>query len=48
MLVVFDEVVTGALVNAIVVVGRQISKAAAGLRKPDDDLRPPAGLRPSA
>ena len=33
MLINFDEVVTGALVNAIAVVGRQVSKAAAGLRE---------------
>jgi hypothetical protein len=38
MLIVPDEIVTGALVNAIAVVGRQITKAASGLRKPDDDL----------
>jgi hypothetical protein len=38
MLINPDEVVTGALVNAVAVVGRQISKAASGLRKPDDDL----------
>jgi uncharacterized protein YidB (DUF937 family) len=38
MLINPDEVVTGALVNAIAVVGRQISKAASGLRKPDEDL----------
>ena len=38
MLVSFDEVVTGALVNAIAVVGRQVSKAAAGLRKTDAAL----------
>jgi uncharacterized protein YidB (DUF937 family) len=33
-----DEVVTGALVNAVAVVGRRISKAAAGLRKTDEGL----------
>ena len=38
MLINFDEVVTGALVNAIAVVGRQVSKAAAGLRKTDAGL----------
>ena len=38
MLINFDEVVTGALVNAIAVVGRQVSKAAAGMRKADEDL----------
>lgn len=38
MLINPDEVVTGALVNAIAVVARQISKAAAGLRKTDEDL----------
>lgn len=38
MLVNFDEVVAGALVNAIAVVGRQVSKAAAGLRKTDAGL----------
>ena len=38
MLINLDEVVTGALVNAIAVVGRQISKAAAGLRQTDEDL----------
>jgi hypothetical protein len=38
MLIIPDEVVTGALVNAIAVVGRQISKAASGVRKPDEDL----------
>ena len=38
MLVNFDEVVTGALVNAISVVGCQVSKAAAGLRTADEDL----------
>jgi hypothetical protein len=38
MLIVPDEIVTGALVNAIAVVGRQISKAASGLREPDGDL----------
>ena len=38
MLVNFDEVVVGALVNAIAVVGRQVSKAAAGLRTPDEGL----------
>lgn len=38
MLIIPDEVVTGALVNAIAVVGRQISKAASGLRKPDAGL----------
>lgn len=36
MLIVPDEVVTGALVNAIAVAGRQITKAASGLRKPDE------------
>ena len=36
MLIIPDEVVTGALVNAIAVVGRQISKAVAGVRKSDD------------
>jgi hypothetical protein len=38
MLISPDEVVTGVLVNAIAVVGRQISKAASGLRKPDEVL----------
>ena len=38
MLIVPNEIVTGALVNAITLVGRQVSKAASGLRKPDDDL----------
>jgi hypothetical protein len=38
MLINPDEVVTGALVNAIAVVGRQVSKAVAGLRKTDEDL----------
>jgi hypothetical protein len=38
MLIIPVEVVTGTLVNAIAVVGRQIGKAAAGLRKTDDDL----------
>ena len=38
MLIVPDEIVTGALVNAIAVLGRQISKATSGLRKPNDDL----------
>jgi uncharacterized protein YidB (DUF937 family) len=38
MLISPDKVVTGALVNAIAVVGRQISKAMAGLRKPDEVL----------
>ena len=36
MLIHPDEVITGALVNAIAVVGRQISKAVAGVREPDD------------
>ena len=36
MLIIPDEVVTGALVNAIAVVGRQISKAVASVRKSDD------------
>jgi hypothetical protein len=36
MLIHPDEVVTGALVNAIAVVGRQISKAAVGVRESDD------------
>ena len=36
MLIIPGEVVTGALVNAIAVVGRQISKAVAGVRKSDD------------
>ena len=38
MLIHPNEVVTGALVNAIAVVGCQISKAAAGLCKTDEDL----------
>ena len=38
MLIIQDEVVTGAIVNAIAVVGRQISKATSGLRKPGGDL----------
>jgi uncharacterized protein YidB (DUF937 family) len=38
MLINPNEVVTGALVNAIAVVGRQISKAAAGLRGTDEDV----------
>ena len=38
MLISFGEVVTGALVNAIAVVGRQVSKAVAGLRKADEGL----------
>jgi uncharacterized protein YidB (DUF937 family) len=38
MLINFDEVANGALVNAIAVVGRQVSKAAAGLRTEDEDL----------
>jgi hypothetical protein len=38
MLINPDEVVTGALVNAIAVIGRQIAKAAAGLRKPGTNL----------
>ena len=38
MLINPDEVVTGALVNAIAVVGRQINKVAAGLRKTDENL----------
>jgi tetratricopeptide (TPR) repeat protein len=38
MLIIPDEVVTGALIDAIAVVGRQISKVASGLRKPDEDL----------
>src|SRR5258708_1758317 len=38
MLINPDEVVTGALVNAIAVVGRQIGKAVAGLRKTNEDL----------
>ena len=36
MLIIPGEVVTGALVNAIAVVGRQMSKAVAGVRKWDD------------
>ncbi len=36
MLIIPDEVVTGALVNAIAVVGRQISKAVGGIRESDD------------
>ncbi len=36
MLIIPGEVVTGALVNAIAVVGRQMSKAVAGVRKSDD------------
>lgn len=38
MLVNPDEVLTGALVDVIAVVGRRFSKAAAGLRKADEDL----------
>jgi hypothetical protein len=38
MLIIPDEVVTGALINAIAVAGRHISTAVAGLRKPDEDL----------
>jgi hypothetical protein len=38
MLIIPDEVVTGALVNAIAVAGRQITKAAAGLRRTNEDL----------
>jgi hypothetical protein len=38
MLINPDEVVTGALVNAVAVAGRQISKVAAGLRRTDEDL----------
>ena len=38
MLINPGDVVTGTLVNAIAVVGRQISKVASGLRKPDEDL----------
>ena len=38
MLIIPGEVVTGALVNAIAVVGRQVSKAASGLRKRDEAL----------
>jgi len=37
MLINHDEVITGTLVNAIAVVGRQIGTAAAGLRA-DQDL----------
>jgi hypothetical protein len=53
MLVNFDEVATGALVNAIAVVGRQVSKAVAGRRATGDGRRTrtwrlPAGLRRSA
>jgi hypothetical protein len=36
MLIIPDEVVTGALVNAIAVAGRQISKAVASVRTSDD------------
>jgi len=39
MLINPDEVVTGALVNAIAVIGRQITKAASGLRKQDQGLQ---------
>jgi uncharacterized protein YidB (DUF937 family) len=38
MLIIQDEVVTGAIVNAIAVVGRQIRGATSGLRKPGGDL----------
>jgi hypothetical protein len=38
MLIDPGEVVAGALVNAIAVVGRQVSKAASSLRKPDEGL----------
>ncbi len=38
MLISPDEIVTGALVNAISVLGRQISKTARGLRKADEVL----------
>lgn len=38
MLINPGEVVTGALVNAIAVVGRQVGKAASGLRKQDEEL----------
>ena len=38
MLINPGEVITGALVNAIAVVGRQVGKTASGLRKPDDEL----------
>ena len=48
MLVNFDEVAAGALVNAIAVVGRQVSKAAAGCARRMRAWRPPAGLRRSA
>ena len=48
MLIIPGEVVTGALVNAIAVVGRQISKAASGLRSRTRTSRPLIGLRLSA
>ncbi len=38
MLIIPGEVVTGVLVNAVAVVVRQVSKAAAGLRRPDEAL----------
>ena len=38
MLINPGEVITGALVNAIAVVGRQVGKTASSLRKPDDEL----------
>lgn len=38
MLIIPDEVVTDALVNAIAVVGRKVGKAVSGLRKPDETL----------
>lgn len=38
MLIDPGEIVTGALVNVIAVMGRQVGKAASGSRKPDNDL----------